>query len=233
MKLLGEMAGLTVDDKQAKLAHTANSYPIQIADPLLNLPEAVYGGAPFNLSFDKWLTDVEPVLKELTSELGDGPFFAGEKPGYGETFIWHNIDNVMALLKGHGMSDKFDLEKLTGYHSRFAELPGVKEYLAGRFAEGFGVPGSIANPAAAESSKTSEKCWVASPEIYKDVTPAEGPPPGEGLTYLDGCKLVEMKLAAGAKDKPCYHDKHYIFVIKGGKVKITGRRHWVVMACLT
>jgi len=72
------------------------------------------------------------------------------------------------------------------------------------------------------SAPRGEKCWVASPDIYKDVTPAEGPPPGEGLTYLNGCKLVEMKLAAGAKDKPCYHDKHYVFIVKGGKIKITG-----------
>ena len=88
---------------------------------------------------------------------------------------------------------------------------------------GTGRCGNSAQPEEGSAPKGA-KCWVASPDIYKDVTPdpSTSPPPAEGLTYLNGCKLVEMKLAAGAKDKPCYHDKHYVFIVKGGKIKITG-----------
>ena len=66
---------------------------------------------------------------------------------------------------------------------------------------------------------SGEQCCVATPEVYKDVTPAEGP---DGPDYLKDCKLIEMTLKKGEKDMPCSHPKHYIYVKTGGKVKITG-----------
>ena len=34
--------------------------------------------------------------------------------------------------------------------------------------------------------------------------------------------MVHMSLKGGAKDVPHYHPKHYMYVIKGGKLKIVG-----------
>jgi len=45
---------------------------------------------------------------------------------------------------------------------------------------------------------------------------------GKKVKVAEGCKLIEMTLKKGEKDKPCSHPKHYIYVKKGGKVKITG-----------
>lgn len=77
-----------------------------------------------------------------------------------------------------------------------------------------------------ETTTALPQCCVATPDVYTDITPkgdAEHPlpPPAPGLKYLDGCKLVSMKLKKGAKDAACHHPKHYIYVVKGGKVKIT------------
>merc|ERR1711998_169069 len=51
---------------------------------------------------------------------------------------------------------------------------------------------------AQESTSSGEQCCVATPGVYKDVTPAEGP---DGPDYLKGCKLIEMTLKKGEKDK--------------------------------
>jgi len=87
---------------------------------------------------------VEPELASLTAKLGDKPFFGGDAPGYGEAFIWHNIDNILVLKKAKGL--EIEMEKLTAYHARFAELPGIKDYLATR-SKTWGVPGSILHDA--------------------------------------------------------------------------------------
>ena len=44
----------------------------------------------------------------------------------------------------------------------------------------------------------------------------------DGKDYLKGCELVHMTLKKGVTDKACFHPKHYIYVIKGGKLNITG-----------
>lgn len=149
MKHLAELGGkFVVDDKQAELCKMANEAPLQIADPLWNTPPEVQqalGVPPFETVFEM----VVPVFQDLVTKLGDGPFFAGEKPGYAEAFIFHNIDNWFALCKDE-LSAKLGAEamgKLEAFYTKFAALDGVKEYLAGRPTT-WGIPGSKANPAA-------------------------------------------------------------------------------------
>jgi hypothetical protein len=91
-KHLATLGGkFVVDAKQAELCHIANSPPIQLADPLYNLPP---GNIPPTVPpLDEWVEATALVLKDLVVKLGDGPFFAGEVPGYGEAFVWHNLDN--------------------------------------------------------------------------------------------------------------------------------------------
>ena len=144
LKHLAELGGkLVVDEKQAALCHTANTHPMQSADPYLNMPEGAWAG--FKLpSLDDWAKSVVPILKKCAADLGDGPFFAGETPGYGEIFIWCNIDNQMsgpgaAQIKA-GVGEE-DMKKLMAFHAAVAKLPGIKEYLAGRPKQ-CGVPGS-------------------------------------------------------------------------------------------
>merc|ERR1711977_647766 len=98
LKHLATMGGsLVIDDKQAALAEKANSPPFILVDPYLNMPEAMWGPEAFNLPpFADYPATIAPALKELAGELGDGAFFAGESAGYGEAFLWHNIDNMKA-----------------------------------------------------------------------------------------------------------------------------------------
>ena len=85
----------------------------------------------------------DKVLPELT-----GPFFAGDEPGYGEAFIWHNLDNCFALCKDDIAAEvgADGMAKLQTFYDKFAALPGIAEYLARR-PKVWGVPGSKANPA--------------------------------------------------------------------------------------
>ena len=48
--------------------------------------------------YDFWLPLAIDELKKYATELGDGPFFAGESPGYGEAFVWHNLGETALLL---------------------------------------------------------------------------------------------------------------------------------------
>ena len=145
-KHLATMGGkFVVDSKQEELCKIANSPPMQLADPLYNLPD---GGASLGVPpLAKWLEAVTPVLKDLVGKLGDGPFFAGEAPGYGEAFIFHNLDNQFALAK-HELTTAIGKEamaKLEAFYARFAALDGIEEYLAER-PKVWGVPGSKGNP---------------------------------------------------------------------------------------
>lgn len=127
-----------VNEATAALCHRANTPPLFIVDPYLNMPEAMWEG--FGLpSKEEWIKMVGPELKKLADELGDKPFFNGDKPGYGEVFIWHNIDNMMLCCK----EELPELSKLEAFHKRISELPGCKEYLAKR-PKKFGLPDSKA-----------------------------------------------------------------------------------------
>merc|ERR1711966_342514 len=82
---------------------------------------------------------IAPELKTLANKLGDKKFFAGETPGYGEAFVWHNIDNIKAgneidAIKA-AIGDKKVVDKLNDFHKRFSELDGIKEYLVKRGAK--------------------------------------------------------------------------------------------------
>ena len=114
MKYLGEKAGMVVDEKQEELCKIANGAPIQLADPQYNLPDQPYAD---------WVPLALPVLKDYAAKLGDGPFFAGAKPGYAEPFIWHNIDNCISL--GIVTADNLGADvvaKLMGFYDAFKVL---------------------------------------------------------------------------------------------------------------
>jgi len=146
-KHLATLGGkFVIDDKQAELCNIGNSPPLQLADPLYNLPD---GGASLGVpAFEAWLEMAAPKLKELVEKLGDGPFFAGKEPGYGEAFIFHNLDNIFALCKTEitAAIGEEAIGKLQAFYDKFAALDGVKDYLAKRPTV-WGVPGSKANPA--------------------------------------------------------------------------------------
>lgn len=169
-------------------------------------------------SLDDWVKELAPVLKKLADDLGEGPFFAGKNPGYGEAFIWHNLDNQMigpAKAKIEEAVGEEAVKKLMAFHAKFEVLPGIKEYLAGR-PKKFGVPGSYASTIGSEGKKTGEgiSCCTVSPGSYQDLSPEGGAPLGS--------KLIKMTLKVGEQDEPHDHPKHYMYIISGGKLAITG-----------
>jgi len=155
-KHLATLGGkMTVDEKQTELCKTANSHPMQTADPYLNLPEEAWPNYKLP-SLEDWVKQLAPVLKKLAGDLGDGPFFGGETPGYGEAFIWHNIENQMIGPASAQIKEAVgaeDMKKLMAFHAKFKELPGVKEYLAGR-PKKFGAPGSFASKLGSEEKSS-------------------------------------------------------------------------------
>jgi glutathione S-transferase len=146
-KHLATLGGkFVVDAKQEELCKIANSAPIQLADPLYNLPD---GGSSLGVpSLKEWIEATAPVLKDLVVKLGEGPFFAGDAPGYAEAFIFHNLDNSFAIAKTelNAAIGAEDMAVLEAFYDRFAALDGIKEYLAER-PKVWGMPGSLAQPA--------------------------------------------------------------------------------------
>lgn len=76
-------------------------------------------------SFDRLM----PTLRALVKELGDGPFFGGERPHYGDFGVWRVADNLTLLdpeaHKGLGRAWDAWVQRMSG-------LPGCSEYLANR-----------------------------------------------------------------------------------------------------
>ena len=143
LKHLATLGGKFVVDKaQEELCKIANSHPLQTVDPLFNLPPEMMAG--FGVPpFEKWLEDVVPVVKDLIAKLGDKPFFAGDKPGYAEAFIFHDLDNlfVIATPEITAAVGAAGMAKLKALYERFAALDGIKQYLAAR-PKVWGMPGS-------------------------------------------------------------------------------------------
>ena len=155
LKHIGTLGGkFVVDAKQDELLAIANGPPIQDADPIYNLPDGGGGRkGPGEPKYDEWFKGCCEVMKVYIEKLGAGPFFAGEKPGYAETIVWHSLDNCFSIDKpafAEAIGEEA-MGKLTAYYDAFAALDGIKEYLAKRpvFPGGkFGLPGSRANPTA-------------------------------------------------------------------------------------
>merc|ERR1711908_32686 len=87
-----------------------------------------------NLTKEEALAALAEGWKTLATELGDKKFFSGEKPGYGEVFVFHNIDNGLSFDEA-GLTTlvgEEPMKKLKAFHATFSELPGIKEYLAKR-----------------------------------------------------------------------------------------------------
>ena len=150
MKHLAEVGGkFVIDEKTEELCKIANDAPMQTADPVFNLPDGGGGrGKAGDAGYDEWFDATVEVAKLYVAKLGDQPFFAGETPGYGECFVWHNLDNLFDIDK-KAFTEKIGEEgmaKLTAFYDRFAALDGVKEYLERR-QRVWGLPGSRAQPA--------------------------------------------------------------------------------------
>lgn len=97
--------------------------------------------------YDEWKPLMIAQIKDKVLPQLTGPFFCGEKPGYGEAQIWHNLDNCFALCKADiaAAVGAEGMAKLEAFYAKFAELDGIKDYLARRPKQ-WGVPGSKANP---------------------------------------------------------------------------------------
>merc|ERR1711998_268513 len=91
---LAVMGGkFVVDANQKAMATKINAPPFMCVDPYLNMPEPMWTdlGVP---PFAEFPAMIAPELKKLAEELGDKKFFAGDTPGYGEAFLWHNLNNI-------------------------------------------------------------------------------------------------------------------------------------------
>ena len=55
---------------------------------------------------------------------GSTTFFAGEKPGYGECFVFHNIDQCLTLADKELTEaiGEESMKPLKAFHKRFSEL---------------------------------------------------------------------------------------------------------------
>jgi len=147
MKIFAEAGGkMVVDADTRALGDKANANANNI-DPYLNLPDQATRDA-FGLTTpqDEAFGKAAEVFKEFATTLGDKAFFAGDKPGYGEAFVFHNIDNAKSMEKD-GATKWAELvgdgwATLDKYHANFAGQAGVKEYLAAR-GDKCGMPGSV------------------------------------------------------------------------------------------
>lgn len=126
-------------------------------------------------------------------------------------------DDLHTLLQTQIGRELSDIEADVAFEAMAGKdgLVTFESYMAGVWGK-FCVVDAELNlvPAAA-----APNCCDAFPEGYKNITPAEGP---DGPDYLKGCKLVHLTLKRGQKDVPHYHPIHYMYVIKGGKLRITG-----------
>lgn len=148
-KHLATLGGkFVIDAKTEELCRIANEPPIVMADPIWNLPGGGDGGTPGTPGFEEWCKATAEVMQGYVTMLDDGPFFAGEQPGYGEAFVWHNLDNCFAIdkIKFTELVGEEGIGKLTAFYDRFAALDGIKEYLTNRPTK-WGMPGSLASPA--------------------------------------------------------------------------------------
>merc|ERR1711907_116398 len=148
MKYFAELGKkFVVDEANAKLAERSNSDAFMIVDPFLNLDEATRKAFGIEATKEDALKMIAEGWKTLASELGDKKFFSGDKPGYGEVFVFHNIDNGLTLAEKdlNGLCGEEVVKKLKAFHKTFSELDGIKQYLESRPKE-FGMPGSPATP---------------------------------------------------------------------------------------
>ena len=138
---------LVVDDDQYALATKFNSAPMQLADPMANIPGAPGATGPCP-ALDEWVPSVAPILTEAATKLGDKPFFAGDKPGFADVYVFcilmNTLDGAKAEVTAACGADV--VAKFEKFIATMSELDGIKQYLAER-PKVFGLPGSRLNPA--------------------------------------------------------------------------------------
>jgi glutathione S-transferase len=146
MQIFATAGGKMVDDADTRaIGDKANSIA-NFIDPYLNLEQATRDAFGISTPQDEAFAQAAEAFKEFATTLGDKAFFAGDMPGYGEAFVFHNIDNAKSIEKD-GSTKWAELvgdgwATLEKYHANFAGQPGVKEYLEAR-GDKCGMPGSI------------------------------------------------------------------------------------------
>ena len=174
MKHIGTLGGkFVVDAKQDALCEMSNDPPMQQCDPTFNLPGGGGRDKAGQPEYDAWFAAAGDGLKDYVAKLGDGPFFAGAKPGYAECFVWHNLDNLFGIDKPAFTAyiGETSMATLTAFYDRFAALDGIKEYLARRPTV-WGLPGSRAQPklsfiASPFTTKVEFEAWDSLPDDKK------------------------------------------------------------------
>eukprot|EP01031_Cornospumella_fuschlensis_P036959 gene36959-44836_t len=99
---------------------------LNMVSPLLNF---------WPISTDVWKNNYELFFNSLPRQLsiadnllGDHHFFGGDSPCHGDFALFHILDACRTM-----QADCLDtFPRLAHFMSRFAELPGVREYLANR-----------------------------------------------------------------------------------------------------
>jgi len=146
MQIFATAGGRMVDDADTRaIGDNANSIA-NFIDPYLNLDQATRDAFGITTPQNEAFAQAAEAFKEFATTLGDKAFFAGDMPGYGEAFVFHNIDNAKSIEKD-GSTKWAELvgdgwATLEKYHANFAGQPGVKEYLEAR-GDKCGMPGSI------------------------------------------------------------------------------------------
>ena len=130
-------------------------------------------------------------LANLARFLGQGPFFAGKYPSYGDLNVYHHLDN--ARLLEPGCLDEHP--NIITLMRAVENLQGVKSFLAARRAcEGIGVAPMLAAPAAPPSPAAS------SPKPAGDDAPkeaeGEAPKPAEAEAEAEAPKAEAPKADA-------------------------------------
>mmetsp|Transcript_4317 Transcript_4317/g.5001 ORF Transcript_4317/g.5001 Transcript_4317/m.5001 type:complete len:249 (+) Transcript_4317:218-964(+) len=114
-----------------------------IIDPILNF----FDRKTSLTKLGPYFKGLPKALIYLNQELGEGPYFGGSSPHYGDFAIFHLLDNIYQFDKGStidGLGEK--AATLRKFYGLISELPAIKTYLQNRAKAGsgkVGSPGSI------------------------------------------------------------------------------------------
>jgi glutathione S-transferase len=116
------------DSHVAPWCHPDGIIRLGMINPLLNW----FSEADAQPMITRYFTGVPTVLQLLSRDLGDGLFFGGKAPWYGEFVVFHCLDNIQTLDGGTALASSDASDALRAWMAAMAALPGVEEYLAER-----------------------------------------------------------------------------------------------------